>query len=98
MGAMALRRRGGNCPHGWRNAPLSTEPEDDVHKAFATLKQARVRRLPVVGFGGSLLGIVSMNDLLLAAGTNSAVRNEEVVATLQAICAHHHPVAHVVAV
>ena len=72
-------------------------PEDDVHAALGTMKQARVRRLPVVGFAGSVLGILSMNDILLAAGANKAVRSEEVVDTLQAICAHHHPVPHVVA-
>ena len=72
-------------------------PEDDVHEALATMKRARVRRLPVVGFGGSVLGILSMNDLLRAAGPDKPVRSEEVVDTLQAICAHHHPAPHVVA-
>lgn len=33
-----------------------------------------------------------------AAGANKSVRNEDVVETLQAICAHHHPpVPHIVA-
>jgi CBS domain-containing protein len=73
------------------------EPEDDVHAVLATMKQKRVRRLPVVGFGGTVLGIISMNDILLAAGAKKPVRNEEVVDTLQAICGHHHPVPHVVA-
>lgn len=72
-------------------------PEDDVHAAMATMRQARVRRLPVVGFRNTLLGIISMNDIALAAGVDSAVRNEDIVATLQAICAHHHPVPHVIA-
>ena len=72
-------------------------PEDDVQAALATMKQARVRRLPVVGFGGTVLGILSMNDIVLAAGARKEVESENVVATLQAICAHHHPVPHVVA-
>jgi CBS domain-containing protein len=72
-------------------------PEDDVHAALATMKQARVRRLPVVGFANTILGILSMNDILLAAGADKAVRSEEVVEVMQAICAHHHPVLHVVA-
>lgn len=72
-------------------------PEDDVHAALATMKQARVRRLPVVGFGGTVLGILSINDVLLAGGAGKAVANEDVVETLQAICAHHHPVPHVIA-
>jgi CBS domain-containing protein len=73
------------------------EPEDDVHAALATMKQARVRRLPVVGFGRTVMGILSIDDILLAAGGDKAVRSEEVVDTLQAICGHHHPVPHVVA-
>jgi CBS domain-containing protein len=72
-------------------------PEDDVQAALATMKQARVRRLPVVGFGGTVLGILSMNDILLAAGAGNGVASEHVVAALQAICGHHHPVPHVVA-
>jgi CBS domain-containing protein len=71
-------------------------PEDDVHAALATMKQARVRRLPVVGFGSTLLGILSINDILLAAGAGQEVESD-VVQTLQAICAHHHPAPHVVA-
>ena len=72
-------------------------PEDDVQAALAIMKQALVRRLPVVGFGGTVMGILSINDILLAAGAGKAVTNEDVVETLQAICAHHHPVPHVVA-
>ena len=72
-------------------------PDDDVHAALETMKAHRVRRLPVEGFGGTVLGIVSMNDILLAAGTRKAIRNDEVVDTFQGICAHHHPAPHVAA-
>ena len=72
-------------------------PEDDVQAALATMREGRVRRLPVVGFGGTVLGILSMNDIVLAAGAGTEVGDEDVVRTLQAICAHHHPVRHVVA-
>lgn len=64
------------------------EPDDDVHVALDTMASQRVRRLPVTQ-DGALVGIISMNDLVLAAGTDKAVRNDEVVATLKAICAHH---------
>jgi CBS domain-containing protein len=76
---------------------VTCAPEDDVHHAMAAMKKARVRRLPVVGFGNTVLGILSINDILLAAGDNTDIRNAEVVETLQAICGHHHPVPHVVA-
>lgn len=76
---------------------VTCAPEDDVQAALATMRHARVRRLPVVGFGGTLLGILSMNDIVLAAGAGKGVGSGDVVATLQAICAHHPPVPHVVA-
>jgi CBS domain-containing protein len=72
-------------------------PDDDVHAALTTMKEHRVRRLPVEGFGGTVLGIISMNDILLSAGVRKPVRDAEVVETLQAICAHHHPTPHIAA-
>lgn len=65
-------------------------PEDDVHAAMEQMKLARVRRLPVVGFGDTLLGILSLDDIVLAAGPDRPVRSEEVVGVLQAICGRHH--------
>jgi CBS domain-containing protein len=80
-----------------RKTVFTCSPDDEVQTALATMKQHCVRRLPVEGFGGTVAGIVSMNDILLAAGPRKAVRNEEVVDTFQAICAHHHPTPHVTA-
>ena len=37
-------------------------PEDDVHTALVKMKEHQVRRLPVEGFGGTVLGIVSINQ------------------------------------
>ena len=74
-----------------RKQVFTCEPDDDVHAALATMKQHHIRRLPVEGFGRTVAGVVSMNDILLAAGARKAVRSDEVVDTLQAICARHHP-------
>jgi CBS domain-containing protein len=71
-------------------------PDDDVHAALATMAEHRVRRLPVQGFGGTVLGIVSMNDLLRAAGPRKGLRSDEVADVLKAICAHHEPAPHLV--
>ena len=65
--------------------------------ALEIMRTHRVRRLPVEGFGRTVAGIVSMNDIVLAAGARKPVRNEAVVQTLQAICSHHHPAPHVTA-
>ena len=78
--------------------PLYTcGPDDDVQAALETMKQHCVRRLPVEGFGGTIMGIVSMNDIVRASGPRKPVRDTEVVNTMQAICAHHHPSQHIVA-
>jgi CBS domain-containing protein len=76
---------------------VTCAPEDDVHAALLLMKQALVRRLPVVGFGGTVLGILSMNDIVLAVGQDASVSDEDVVDALKTICGHHHPVRHIVA-
>jgi CBS domain-containing protein len=78
-----------------RKTVVTCGPEDDVHAALAMMKEHRVRRLPVEGFGSTVLGIVSMNDIVLAAGPDQGVRTDKVVDTFQAICAHHRPASHV---
>jgi len=70
-------------------------PDDDVHVALATMKEHRIRRVPVTGFAGTVLGVVSVNDLLLAVGPKKQLPGGEVLETLQGICAHPHPTAHV---
>lgn len=80
-----------------RTTVFTCAPDDDVESALQTMRQHRVRRLPVAGFGGAVVGIVSMNDIVLAAGARKPVRNEAVVETMQAICAHHLPVPHITA-
>ena len=72
-------------------------PDDDVQAALESMKQHGVRRLPVEGFGGTVMGIVSMNDIILASGPRKPVRDTDVVSTLQAICSHHHPAPHIAA-
>lgn len=79
-----------------RSTVSTCGPDDDVQTALATMKQHHVRRLPVEGFGGTVAGVISMNDILLAAG-QKGVGSEDVIDTFQAICAHRHPVAHVTA-
>ena len=72
-------------------------PDEDVQVALETMKQHGVRRLPVEGFGGTIMGIISMNDIVLASGPRKPVRDSEVVSTLQSICTHHHPSPHIAA-
>ena len=67
---------------------VTCAPDNDVHQALALMKQERVRRIPVVGLSGEVLGIVSMNDLVRIADNGGEVTTEQVLDALKAICAH----------
>jgi CBS domain-containing protein len=62
---------------------------ESVERAERAMRDARVRRLPVVDGEGRLLGIVSLNDLAreaFHAGKEDAPRPNDVAETLAAIC------------
>ncbi len=64
-------------------------PDDEVSSAMAAMRRAKVRRLPVVGVGDKLVGIVALNDLVLAAARNQfEVDYDEVMDTLKAVSEH----------
>jgi CBS domain-containing protein len=71
--------------------PITCSPRDDVQSAMGKMKSHRVRRLPVVNHDGTLVGIVSMNDLVLAVSPQSTMSGK-VVDTLQTISEHQLPV------
>jgi CBS domain-containing protein len=73
-------------------SPFTCSPRDDVQQAMGKMKAHRIRRLPVVDQSGTLVGIVSMNDLLLATSPQSNMGGK-VVDTLQTISEHQLPVA-----
>jgi len=67
--------------------------DDDVKAALKTMRQEKVRRLPVVNDSGALQGILSLNDIILRAEEgkgkkSSGLSYEEVVSTVKAISEH----------
>lgn len=74
-----------------RTTVFSCGVDTDIVTALGIMKRHYVRRLPVLDEDGTVVGIVSMNDIVLAAGRRKAVHNEDAVETLQAICAHRLP-------
>jgi CBS domain-containing protein len=71
-------------------------PDDDIHMALQTLKEATVRRLPVVSQDGKLFGVLSMDDILLHAepssrGKEAELSNDEVVRTFRSITQRRVP-------
>jgi CBS domain-containing protein len=69
---------------------------DDVHVALQTMKNGRVRRLPVISQDEKLVGVVSMDDVLLRAqpsshGKEPDLSSDEVVRTYRAITERQVP-------
>ncbi|HSQ24318.1 MAG TPA: CBS domain-containing protein [Pyrinomonadaceae bacterium] len=70
----------------------AAEPEAEVEQALQTMREHRIRRLPVLNVAGELEGIVSMNDIVRKAkagdGKKPGIDYADVVKTYQAICEH----------
>lgn len=67
---------------------VAVHPEDSLVHAEQLMRDAQVRRLPVVDYEGRLCGLLSQNDLVRAAGGEPSGREldaDEVVLTLSTI-------------
>jgi CBS domain-containing protein len=73
------------------NAIYTCSPEDQIDNALRTMQEHKVRRLPVANEGGEVCGILSINDVILAADPkgNNGIKYEDAIKTLKAICEHH---------
>lgn len=73
----------------------SATSDDDVTKVLETMREHRIRRLPVLNKEGELEGIISMNDIVLKAkvsnGKKPPIEYTDVVKTYQAICERPKP-------
>ena len=72
------------------NRVFSCNPDELVENALETMQEHKVRRLPVVKGDGELCGILSINDVILAADhKGKGIKYEDAIRTLKGICAHH---------
>ena len=76
---------------------VTCTPSDDVKTAMNRMSEKQMRRLPVVDKDGRLTGILSLNDLALAAERNAnldkgSVGYADVAEVLRDVCAHRVPV------
>jgi CBS domain-containing protein len=62
---------------------FSAQPDDDVHHTLATMKRARVRRLPVRDGSGRLIGMLSIEDIVLRGIERGGVDAAEIVDALR---------------
>ncbi len=76
-------------------AVFSAKPDEDVEHALETMREHKIRRLPVLNKKGELEGILSMNDIVMHAKTRNGkkppIDYSDVVKTYQAICTHPLP-------
>ena len=70
-------------------------PHDEVRSALRAMGEQRVRRLPIVDEQERLVGIISLNDLVLHAGSrkDSGIQGDEFIDAMKAICAHRAVIA-----
>jgi len=62
-------------------------PNDTSQEVMHLMRIQQVRRVPVVE-DGKLVGIVSLNDLVLRANKLGPITYDDVVSTMKAICEH----------
>lgn len=69
---------------------FSVNADDGIDQALQTMREHKVRRLPVLNAEGDLEGIVSMNDIVrhATAAKSGSLSYADVVKTYQAICEH----------
>jgi CBS domain-containing protein len=75
-----------------RRPVIACRPDDDVKTVLTLMKEHRVRRLPVTSDEGILHGIISLDDIALAAGSRGTISAVDVVAAMKAIYAPPLPV------
>jgi len=64
-------------------------PDDELKTAMTVMRDGRVRRLPVVTKDGRLVGVISMDDILLRSSSAAgSISPEEIVSAFRAINTH----------
>jgi CBS domain-containing protein len=77
--------RTAEMPHG---DVFACRPEDDAQIALTLMRERRVRRVPVTTNDGTLVGILSINDLALMAEDRGELTTADVLNAMKSICAH----------
>lgn len=70
---------------------FSCRPEDSVKKALKIMSDHQIRRIPVLGSGGDLKGVISINDMILALKNGKSDKElsaVDLLKAIQAICKH----------
>jgi CBS domain-containing protein len=66
---------------------VSVRRGDDMRQALALMRSARVRRVPVVDDAGCVVGLLSIDDLVVRSSPLDEVGAREIVETLHDMAA-----------
>ena len=92
LGTRNARASGIRVDSVMRTTVHTCERDESVLTALSRMSERRVRRLPVVDLAHRLVGIVSLNDVVLAAGAGrDAMRPAAVLDAFKAVCTHQLP-------
>ena len=78
------------------NELFSCHPEHDVRQAMKTMVSQKIKRLAITNGNGELEGILSIDDIVACAERGArGIRTpdlsfDDTMATLKAVCNHHH--------
>lgn len=64
---------------------FTARPDDSIAAAEKLMRTKQVRRLPVVGAAGAVVGMLSIADIARAAPRSDPMHREEIAATIAAI-------------
>lgn len=92
-----------NCPAGevsvgevMSRKLYTCAADDDIHMALQTMREAKIRRLPVIAENGRLVGVLAMDDILYRAeprsgGNEPEMSSDEVVRTFRSMAQRGDP-------
>jgi signal-transduction protein with cAMP-binding, CBS, and nucleotidyltransferase domain len=92
--ALAIGRSDANPSHMRADQAMTSHvhtcsPNDTVQAALKVMREARIRRLPVVTADGHVGGLLSIDDVILWAVKAGGVTKGELTRALCAICGAH---------
>jgi len=67
-----------------KGAAVVCAADDKIESVLKNLRRNRIKRLPVIGAGGELVGIVSVSDILLGVRKDKNLK-KKIYATLKAV-------------
>jgi CBS domain-containing protein/dienelactone hydrolase len=88
MALVSTARRPSQIParEAMTRPPHGCGPDDSLQQALDAMKKFKVRRLPVLSREGLLMGMLSVDDIIVRALASDAPSSADIIAALRTIC------------